>query len=777
MTVPRPEQARTPAEFVASLRALKEWSGLSYRVIERRAREAGDHLPASTVATMLGRKSLPRLDLLSALVRACGTDPEDVRRWIEARRRLAQQHEATPAAGAGPGSGGTAHLPAPRQLPLDVPTFVGRRSDLAELVGVLAAPGPDRPGPVVVLHGIPGVGKSALAVRVAHLTRRAFPDGQLYVNLRGATPAVTPVTPVEALSRFLRALGLDPAVMPHELEERAALYRSMVADRRMLILLDDAASEAQLRPLLPGGHGIATVVTSRSRLAGLEGAVHRNVGPLDRRDVHSMFRATIGEERTNADPAAVGRLAELCGHLPLGLHVAASRLKTRPTWRVADLVDRLSDERRRLGELRAGDVAVQSSIGVSIAALANSDEPIDRSAAEAFALFGALPVAEIDPGLSSVLLDTSRAEADRVAERLGDAHLLETMAPGHYRMHDLVRLVAREHAERTAPARMAAALTRVLGYYLATVRHASRLAYPHRVPYPTPDPPPSGNAEHEPLRDPGQARRWLEENRSNILLVAGHALDGSDEHARLGLGLALALHWSLVHAFYPYDAIRLAERAVRVAERLGDEAAAGYAHGMLGCHLSTVERLDEAHRALTAELAIFERLGDRFAQQRALGNLGRLETMRGRPAAAVPMLERQRYLARSIGAEIGEIFAANQLGLAYVRLGRHAEAAELLGVALEWAERRGDGYHAAHSLQWLAKVHVELGELDEAAMALERSIEHARRVGNSNDMALLLTELAAVWRLMGAPDRAADCVRAALALTATNNDAGVLSKP
>ena len=450
----------------------------------------------------------------------------------------------------------------PRQLPLDVPTFVGRDAELAEITRLLPADDADKLCRIVILHGAPGVGKSALAVRAANLLSARFPDGQLYLNLRGATPGVLPLRPADGLGRLLRTLGIPAADVPQDLDESSALFRTMLADRRMLIVLDNAATAAQLRPLLPGSARTGVMVTSRASLAAVDGAVHLPLGPLSPQSSRAMLEELIGADRAAADAEATRRLAELCDRLPLGLHVAASRLQTRSTWTVQDMVDRLTDERRRLIELAAGDLAVRSSLSISLTLLQRSDDPDDRAAAHALCLLGLLRVAEIDVDLAAALFDASLAHAERTIERLADAHLVEAVQPGHYHLHDLVRLFANEAAATAVPApERAAALTRGLSYYLATARQATRLLYPHRAPYHAPD----AGVSLKQFAGPADARRWLERERANIRTVVGQALAGQAEHTRLGVGLSLALHWFFCQACYPHDTVELNEKAIPVA--------------------------------------------------------------------------------------------------------------------------------------------------------------------------------------------------------------------
>ncbi|MEQ4299856.1 BTAD domain-containing putative transcriptional regulator [Plantactinospora sp. B6F1] len=649
----------------------------------------------------------------------------------------------------------------PRQLPLDVSTFVGRAGELAMLGGMLDPGDGTGHGPVVIIHGPPGVGKSALAVHAVDLWSRCFPDGQLYVNLRGATPGVEPLCPGEGLGRFLRALGVPAAEVPHDIEEAAALYRTLVAARRMVVLLDNAATAGQVRPLLPGTSRTAVLVTSRAGLTALEGATHVGLGPLDPDASRAMLERLIGDARTAADPPATARLVELCDRMPLGLHVAASRLKTRPAWTVRDLVDRLTDEQHRLTELASGDLAVRSSLGVSYAALRRSDDTGDRAAARTLCLIGLVAVTDIDSHMAAALLDTTPAEADRVIERLLDAHLVETVESDRYQVHDLVRLFARELAASTVPEGEATAvISRLLGYYLATARDATRLLYSNRTQYPVPD----VSVMPKPFTAPDEAHRWLEAERVNLLAAARQSWHGPDEHVRLGIGLALALHWFFCVEGYPRDMIELDEQAIGMARKVGDRRSEAYANGSIGGAFMMVGRPEKAEAHIAAELSICRKLGDRFGEQRALGNLALTYLLQDRPEEAVVHLEQQSTVAHQIGAVVGEVYALKSLGRAYHQLGRHDEAIRFVEKALAWYDEIGDDYAAAGALQRLGLIHIDLGRLDHAADLLTRAVERARRIRHRPGEAQALIALARASRLLGATDRAASYAEEAIAI-------------
>ncbi|OLF14207.1 hypothetical protein BLA60_03440 [Actinophytocola xinjiangensis] len=644
----------------------------------------------------------------------------------------------------------------PRQLPRDLPTLIGRDDELDVLNGMLHGEATTA-GPVVVLHGAPGVGKSALATRAAHLAASRFADGHLHVNLRGATPGVTPLSPVEALHQLLRGLGAVGSDLPADVDKAAGLLRTMVAGRRLLIVLDNAATPAQVRPLLAG---CAVLVTSRTRLATVEGVTHLRVGSLAAEEASMMLDALVPDVRPAADPKAVRRLAELCGNLPLGLHVAAARLNARPSWAVSDLVERLADARHRLAELASGDTALRSSLAVSHAALRDSDDPTDRTAAKALCLFGLVPVTEIDLTLAAAMLDTSPAEADRTVERLLDAHLVEEHVPGRFLMHDLIRLFANECGLDTvsAPER-SQVLTRVLGYLLATVARANALVYPHRAHHPAT----GDGVRFSPLGGTEEASRWLDEHRRDLIEVVRQAWLGPAEHLRLGVDLALGLHWYLHSGANDLSAlVGFQQEVVAAAERLGDRGSLAVAHGNLAVTNLHVGQPDQALVHGSAELEICRELRDRFGEQRALGNLGYTHLARQRPDQAIEFLQRQLEIARDIGAAVGQAFALVNLGKAHHQLGRSAEAISMIETGLALYERMDDHYRQTDVCEVLARIHIDLGQYDRAIELMTQGLDQARRSANRFGEIWALTVLARAHRLAGNAEDAGRCAEQAV---------------
>lgn len=343
-------------------------------------------------------------------------------------------------------AGGSVSLTSPvlRQLPTDVIRFVGRAYELGRIhAGLL--PSPHRGStPIAGIYGAAGAGKSTLATHAANQLADRFPDGQLYLELLGNSAGTTPLSPMEALGRLLRTLGADPPPASMQVDEAAARFRSLMAGRRLLLVLDNAADANQVRPLLPSGPGCGLLVTSRQPLAGLGDVCQVPLGPLAVDEAVELLGHLAGADRVAAEPEAAAAIARWCECLPLALRIAAARLVARPAWPLAELRDRLADERRRLDNLECDGLGLRASFAGSFQRLSDSTDPTARAAAEAFTLLGASGIPEVNRSTAARLLAQSEAYAERTLERLVDAQLLETSTPGRYRMGDLVRLYARE---------------------------------------------------------------------------------------------------------------------------------------------------------------------------------------------------------------------------------------------------------------------------------------------------------------------------------------------
>ncbi len=466
---PNPENAHTPAEFVQLLQQLRAWSGLTYREMETRAEQHGQHLARSTAAAILRRDTLPRAEFVHAYVTVCGLSPIP---WVDARRRIATAFatasEYSAVSTATDYDAGATAVPAPAsipaQLPCDIADFTGRESQFDVIRDELTqADGLSAAVPVVGISGMGGVGKTSLVVHAAHALSEWFPDGQLFVDLQGNGPA--PTDPCQVLARFLRTLGVPGPAVPDSLDEQSALYRTLLADRKILVVLDNAYSEHQVRPLLPGSAGPAVLTTSRSRLVGLGPVRLVDLDTLSFEDGTTMLSRILGPNRIATDPAAVAGVVELCGRSPLAIRIAGARLASRHQWPLRQMVTMLRDEQRRLDELTAGDLAVRSSFALSYEAL---PEPTRR----VFRLLGLLRVPYFPAWAAAALLDCPVGSVGTRIEVLVDAGLLTTTTTGgtdclRYRMHDLVHLYARERATCEEPVEQQnAALDRALGAWL-----------------------------------------------------------------------------------------------------------------------------------------------------------------------------------------------------------------------------------------------------------------------------------------------------------------------
>jgi hypothetical protein len=426
---------------------------------------------------------------------------------------------AAPAAPAAPA--GDAAVPVPTELPADIVSFTGRRRELRRLRELLGTAGRRPTAVAAAIDGIGGVGKSALAIHAAHALARQFPDGQLYVDLGGTSPGLAPLAPQEVLGRFLRSLGVDGEHVPVELEDAVARFRSLLAGRRILVVLDNAAGAAQVQLLLPATTGCAALITSRRVLVALESAVHVHLEVLSSNESVGLLRRLAGGERVAVELTAARTIAQQCGFLPLALRIASARLAARPSWPLHALAEQLADERRRLDRLQLGDLAVRASFQLSYDALLDAEGgPL---AARAFRLLGLLDGLDVSIPVVAALVDRSPATVEPVLERLVDAQMLESPVPGRYRMHDLLRLFAREQAhQRERVAARRAALRRALRCYLATARHASRLVQPADLRRTV-----EGDTGGVELRDRRDALAWLEAERGNLIAAARQAADDS----------------------------------------------------------------------------------------------------------------------------------------------------------------------------------------------------------------------------------------------------------
>jgi tetratricopeptide (TPR) repeat protein/transcriptional regulator with XRE-family HTH domain len=651
-------------------------------------------------------------------------------------------------------------VPVPRELPADVAAFTGREIELAELD---LLPGtPDQPGrgaaPVVIsaVSGTAGVGKTALAVRWAHQVQAQFPDGQLYVNLRGYDPD-RPVTAAEALAGFLRALGVTGPEIPLEEAERAARFRSLAAGRRLLVVLDNAATEEQVRPLLPGSGSVMVVVTSRDALAGLvarDGARRLDLDLLPESDAAALLTALIGE-RAEADPATAETLAGLCARLPLALRVAAELAVSRPDAPLPELAAELAGEGDRLALLDAG--------GDPRGAVANvfswSYRHLPDEAARMFRLLGLHPGPDFDRYAAAALTSTRVAEAGRLLAGLARAHLIAPAGPDRYSMHDLLRAYAIGLAASHDPEEdRHAALTCLFDYYLVGCATAMDRLAPAERHY-RPDPPPAAAAVPE-LADLAAARVWLDAELATLVAVAVYtASNGWPRHTtRLAATIRRYLDARVTEGLTIYA------HALSAARDCDDRTAQAHALASIGIFHCWQGRYQQAADHHQQALALACDTGDRLVQARALGNLAIVADMQGHYEQAIEHMRQALVLHRELEDRLGEAITLSNLGHFYLRQSRCQEAASHLQQAIVLSRELGDQAIEAAALTNLGETYYRQGYYAEAVDHQRQALVLSREIGHRRFEAAMLTRLGEVYQRQGRYHQAAEFHQQALAL-------------
>jgi tetratricopeptide (TPR) repeat protein/transcriptional regulator with XRE-family HTH domain len=651
----------------------------------------------------------------------------------------------------------------PHQLPADVVTFTGRQAEVAQLQRVLAAVEGTAPVVISAIQGTGGIGKSALAIHAAHRLAGDYPDGQLYVDLHGATAGLAPLAPIEVLGRFLRALGVDPAAIPTGLEEAAAAFRSQLAGRRMLVVLDNARDAAQVRPLLPGMPGCGVLVTSRRALAGLDGVRHLHLDVLPAAEAVELLGRLAGPGRVAAEPQAAAEIARCCGWLPLALRIAGARLAARPGWPLRLLAGRLADAQRRLDELELADTGVRASLAVSHQELAGSVDPADQAAAEAFGLLGLPDGPDLAVPVAARLLDVADAAAETALERLVDARLLESPSPGRYRLHDLLRLYARELAaeQHTEPER-AAALTRALGFYTATAWGTLALLRPGD--------PRLGRADERwrtgglDLADATAATAWLETERANLLAAVEQAAATPGVPSGIAVQLAHALFGFFLVRGYWQDWAQANQTALGVARRTSDQAAQAQALNDLGGAHWRRARYDQALACLQDSLAIHRKLGGLPGQATILGNLGVIHEQQGRYEHALTCQQESLAIHRKQGDRRGQAISLGNLGSIHEQLDQYGQALACQQESLALFRELGERHGHAIALGNLGKVYGRQGRYQHSLACLHESLAMCRELGDRWVEASNLHELGVVYQRQGRFEQALGYLHASLGI-------------
>jgi tetratricopeptide (TPR) repeat protein len=757
------------AEFCAGLRRLQEGCGLDPAALARRLGYSRSQL----YAILGGRISRPPEwnRLVEPLVRVCtGNDERVIDGWRRRHEVLMEVYHALrhqTRQNAPPKLAGMARV-VPAQLPADVDKFAGRVQELAELDRVLtgtakrssAAGGESTAVAISVISGAAGVGKTALVLRWAHRVRGEYPDGQLYVNLRGYDPD-QPLSAGDVLAGFLRSLGLAGQEIPLEIDERAAAYRSLLAGRRVLVVLDNAATVEQVRPLLPGAASCQVVVTSRDSLAGLvarHGARRLDLDPLPPEDAVTLLRALIGG-RIDTEPKAATTLAEQCVRLPLALRVAAELAAARPGASLAELVTELSDEHRRLELLDAGGDPRTAVRGV----FSWSYRHLPADAARMFRLIGLHPGPDFDPSAAAVLADISLKRAEQLLELLNRAHLIQLTRSSRHGMHDLLRAYATCLATEEEPeSERRAALTRLFDHYLTTTTAAADIL----VPAPRDRPPPSMRTQTTPgpaVADPITARAWLDAERATLTTViaytAAHGWPGHTTH------LATTLYCYLETGGHYLDALTVLTHACHAARQTSDSSAEAHALTNLGLVYFWQGHYQQATEHHQQALAVYRDINDRAGEADALTRLGLVYQQQGSYQQATEHHQKALALFREIGHRDGEANVLDDIGVAFWHQGHYGQAAEHFQLALALFRQIGHRVGEAHALGYVGLIHQRQGRYEQAAEHLEHALTLFREIGHRIGEARALAPLGSVYQHQGRSAHAIRHLEQALALS------------
>jgi DNA-binding SARP family transcriptional activator len=636
-------------------------------------------------------------------------------------------------------------VPVPAQLPADVADFTGRDDQVRHLVDLLSSAGADDEAGAVriaLVAGAGGLGKTSLAVHAAHRVRGSFSDGQLYVDLLGATPL--PLPAADVLARFLRDLGVDGREIPVDEDERAARYRTILAGRRMLIVLDNARDAAQVRTLLPGSASCAVLVTTRSRMADLASTRLVDLNVLDDDEALTLFARVVGDERAAAEPEATAELLLACAGLPLAIRICAARLATRSGWTIQAMANRLRDTRRRLDELRVGDLAVRASFQVSFTTLPASARPGGVDPADAFRMLGLWHGPSISSAAAAALFGTTEDLASDALEILVDARLLESTSPDRYKFHDLLRVYSSERAVADLPEQARnAAIARLLEWYMRTADAAGTAVSPDRYDIPLV---PGGAAPPLSFSTAEEALAWYDGERVNLVAATRQAAESGLHEIAWRLPAPLFQLFSSRGNWT--DGIATNRIALESARQIGERQGEAWILNNLG-HALGFTRQAEGIDCLERSLAIGREIGDRMGEARAANNLADAYHWLGRTDEALELYRRALELNRKVGRRFGEGIALVNLGWTLLDLARAEEAIDHLLQARQAFAEIGYADGVGYALHHLGRGYLLLGRDADALECLRGALASHQATGNRRRQAATLRSLAGAQNRAG----------------------------
>ncbi|TCC39264.1 XRE family transcriptional regulator [Kribbella sindirgiensis] len=713
-----------------------------------------------------GTRSRPRIDTVRSLTTALALTPTEADQFLSvARGKAVAARRSSPATRPSAASG---PAPTPWQLPPAAPDFTGRAAQIDAILSGLRNPTGLGAVGVVAVTGMGGIGKTTLAVQAAHKLTDSYPDGHLYLNLRGYGPG-EPMSVADAQRHLLRSLGLDLRLLPEDVDGTAALLRSQLAGRRVLLLLDNAADASHVLPLLPGSAGSAAIITSRGSLVNLAGARQIHLDALSDSESIDLLSGVIGRSRVQAEPDAALALATYSGRLPLAVRLLGGRLATRPTWPIQHLVSMLQDEESRLDSLGSDETSVRASIASSVRFLESSDRELDRQAARSLPLLSVPDGSDLLTAVAARLLDLPVRRTGPILERLVDLSLLESVAPERYRFHDLIRAYARELAEQTlTPTERDEGLARVLRFYVAAGWACHALTHPTspRLPLAT-----IRDDGVTPFRGREAAQRWLDDEQRNLIdrfrQIKHSSLADSADLPELALAM-----------FGYYESRRrwLDMREIgkgAVAGALAHQRRAVAAWLQHDAAIPEAENGDIATAAdwIATALTMFREIGDLSGQARCCSSLAYLLGVLDRIDEALEYGEEALSLSRSIQDDTLEGVSLTAVGGLYNRRGDFERADRAFADAIALAVRSDDTRSTFKRYLNSALSHLRVGRYHDAALQAATSLGVAEQIRDEVAQAEAHHLMALALAAQGDYEAARDSTGTALHFAARARDA------